>query len=76
MVNSVKHHLILAPCYNEEKVIARFLLDLEETMQAIKVVIVDDDSRESSIEILKSFRFSSRCFSLITLTPVQNVLAF
>ncbi|SFW56644.1 glycosyltransferase [Cellulophaga fucicola] len=63
-----KRYFIIAPCYNEEKVIERFLKDLEtklvKTDAEFTVVIVDDASLDLSLSILKGFRFSSESFTL------------
>jgi len=63
-----KKYFIIAPCYNEEDVIVRFLQDLEITLAKgnveFTVVIVDDASLDSSQNLLNLFQFNNANFNL------------
>ena len=63
-----EQYYIIAPCYNEEKIIETFLEELEvklvDTKEFFTVIIVDDASLDSSPELLKNFRFSAPNFDL------------
>jgi polyisoprenyl-phosphate glycosyltransferase len=64
---------IIAPCFNEQETVIRFLKRLECVLAAIDepsyVIIVDDCSQDSSLELLSSFSFDSKniCFDVIRL---------
>jgi len=61
-------YLIIAPCFNEHLVIAKFLDELEQKLKATNdsfvVIIVDDGSNDSTIEVLSSYQFTSEKFEL------------
>lgn len=64
--------VILAPCYNEEQNIVNFLDSIAINCQAspcnFEVVIVDDGSTDTSLQLLKSYAFNT---THITLTVLQ-----
>ncbi|WP_103069039.1 glycosyltransferase [Aquimarina sediminis] len=61
-------YYIISPCFNEEEVIETFLKEIEsklsDTNKFFTVIVVDDASVDSSLNILQNFQFSSSRFSL------------
>lgn len=59
---------ILSPCYNESSIVESFLNELEETLGHLVdkfiVTLVDDNSTDSTVEILKKFQFKKDNFEL------------
>ncbi len=70
-------YVLVSPCFNEETVISRFLTEIEEKLAStgkfFTVIIVDDCSSDSSLEILKSFNFKSQNFELKLISLKYNV---
>jgi len=57
-LDEYKEVTIVVPCYNEEKTIAGTidsLLDLEYPKDKLKIIIVDDGSRDRTWEVIQSF---------------------
>jgi polyisoprenyl-phosphate glycosyltransferase len=54
---------VIAPCFNEETTIVKFLLSLEIVLSRIdnefRVVVVDDCSQDASLELLSTFKFGA-----------------
>jgi glycosyltransferase involved in cell wall biosynthesis len=73
----MQKYVIIAPCYNEENVIGKFLQELEEilakTGYAFTVLIVDDCSTDKSVERLKAFSFKSNAYQLEVIRLKYNV---
>ncbi len=58
-----EHLAIVTPCYNEEKSILTFLKSLEKNLATcnlpLSVIVVDDCSTDGTLDLLRSFKFSS-----------------
>jgi glycosyltransferase involved in cell wall biosynthesis len=69
--------VVISPCYNEENTIAVFLSQLEKTFDKttheFTVVMVDDCSTDSSVRIMKEFRFQTDRNQLKILRLNRNV---
>jgi glycosyltransferase involved in cell wall biosynthesis len=65
---TMEKFVIISPCYNEEKVIQKFLNELEKTFittdKAFTVIIVDDCSTDSTMDQLLGFNFKSEHYEL------------
>jgi glycosyltransferase involved in cell wall biosynthesis len=46
--------LVIIPCYNEEKNIAKVVEELRSDFNAANILVVNDYSRDNSLEIIKS----------------------
>ncbi|MFM7021357.1 MAG: glycosyltransferase [Flavobacteriales bacterium] len=70
-------YVLVSPCFNEETVIAKFLTSIEEKLASsnrlFTVIVVDDCSSDSTVEILKNFRFRSANFELKLISLKYNV---
>lgn len=68
---------IIAPCFNENQTVIRFLEQLEETLSPLPyhftVVVVDDCSTDDTLELLSSFAFGARNLSLDILSLEFNL---
>ena len=70
-------YCIIAPCYNEEQVIALFLKDLEDNLGVLgdahfQILVINDASIDNSLEELKAFKFMDERFSLKIVSLEQN----
>jgi glycosyltransferase involved in cell wall biosynthesis len=76
MITGTKY-IIVAPCYNEEQVIDKFLREIERKLAQVDatflVVIVDDASVDASSEILSQFRFANPKFDLKVIRLNSNM---
>lgn len=67
-MKKIKSVAIVSPCYNESEVITKFLDELERVLaptgSCFHVIVVDDKSTDSSIELLRSYKFLSPKFIL------------
>ena len=63
-----KNIAIIAPCFNEEIVIRKFLDELYEVLapsnSQFTIIIVDDHSSDKTLDILENYQFDSDCFNL------------
>lgn len=70
-------YIIVSPCYNEENVISIFLSELEtifsKTNYSFLVIMVNDCSLDSTINILNNFRFKSNNYELKVLDLKYNI---
>ena len=71
-----KQFIILAPCYNESQVIKTFLDELELKLSSSDysyfVLIVDDASTDSTLEILTKYKFNNVKFELKVIRLINN----
>ena len=69
-------YVIIAPCFNEEKVIESFLREIEIKLSNLDrfftIIIVDDGSSDNTITKLKNFEFSSQKFNLKVISLLIN----
>lgn len=68
---------IIAPCFNENQTVIRFLNQLEETLARLPyhftVVVVDDCSTDNTLELLSGFTFCAENLSLDVLSLAFNL---
>ncbi len=73
----MKKFVIISPSYNEEKVISLFLKELEDTFSLTEfsflVIIINDCSTDSTLELLENFQFQSTHYELKTISLKYNV---
>lgn len=62
---------IISPCYNEEKSLPLFFIEIEKLTKLLKnkayleFIVVDDNSKDSSVELLKTFKKKNKLLRLI-----------
>lgn len=76
-MKKIKSVAIVSPCYNESEVITKFLDELERVLaptgSCFHVIVVDDKSTDSSIELLRSYKFLSPKFTLKVIRLQYNM---
>ena len=69
--------VIISPCYNEEKGIFNFLKSLEKTLSGTEyhfhIIMVNDGSNDSTLEILKNFKIESSHIKMDILNLKYNI---
>lgn len=55
---------IIIPCYNAEKFIFEAITSaLDQTYQHVEVIVIDDGSKDNSLELIQSFGNRVRCYT-------------
>jgi glycosyltransferase involved in cell wall biosynthesis len=61
-------YTLILPCFNESDVIERLFLDIQQRLSPTKlpflIILVDDGSTDSTVEIAQKFQFESEQFQL------------